>query len=321
MIFFVSIILLIFVNIIYKRLVHSNVNSANKFVLITGCDSGFGYALAHELDREGFHVLASVFDQSNVELLKSKLSEKAFVFRLDITHEKAIDEIFDVIKQKTSVLHALVNNAGIATGGYIDWTTMDTMRNLMNVNFFGHVAMTKRFLPLLIAKKDSRVVNVCSMCGFLALPGSGAYCASKYALESFSDCLRREMSPWKLRVSVIEPGTIRTTLTESMKIVLKKAWEQTPTDVKQRWGNAFFDRTYNFIMNSIFMRYAENPDKVVQVLKHAVASKQPQIRYKPGWQSAFVFYPLSLLPAGLVDYMFSLVLSSLPVGVEKQAKK
>ncbi|CAF4815893.1 unnamed protein product, partial [Rotaria magnacalcarata] len=70
--------------------------------------------------------------------------------------------------------------------------------------------MTKKFLPLLIAKRDSRVVNICSVAGYLSLSNMTAYCASKYALESFSDCLRREMVPWGLRVSIIEPGFMRT---------------------------------------------------------------------------------------------------------------
>ncbi|CAF4564649.1 unnamed protein product, partial [Rotaria magnacalcarata] len=125
-----------------------------------------------------------------------KLSSRATVFRLDITKEEDIEAAFQLVKQKTQVLHALVNNAGIVTSGYIDWIQVDTVRQLMNVNFFGHVTMTKRFLPLLIAKRDSRVINVSSICGFISLPGSTAYCASKCALESFCDCLRREMKPW-----------------------------------------------------------------------------------------------------------------------------
>ncbi|CAF3940330.1 unnamed protein product [Adineta steineri] len=175
-----------------------NIDPNGKYVLISGCDTGFGYQLAIELDHKGFHVLAGVYLQDNIISLQNKLSFNATVFQLDITNQNSIDTAFDIVTKKTKVLHALVNNAGLATGGHIDWISMQTMRKIMNVNYFGHVAMTKKFLPLLIAKRDSRVINMSSMCGYISLPGSSAYCASKYALESFSDCLRREMASWGL---------------------------------------------------------------------------------------------------------------------------
>ena len=179
-----------------------NVNPNGKYVLISGCDSGFGHGLAVELDQRGFNVLAGVLAADSVTSLSKTLSSKATVFRLDITRQEDIDGAFDLIQSKTKVLHGLVNNAGIALGSYIDWTTLEVMRRVMEVNFFGHVAMTKKFLSLLLAKRDSRVVNICSVMGFVSPPGMSAYCASKYALESFSDCLRREMAPWNLRVSI-----------------------------------------------------------------------------------------------------------------------
>jgi NAD(P)-dependent dehydrogenase (short-subunit alcohol dehydrogenase family) len=128
-----------------------NINPNDKYVLI----SGFGHGLAIELDKQGFNVLAGVLVPNNVISLKNELSSKATVFRLDITKQDDIDAAFDLVNEKTKVLHALVNNAGILAGGYIDWTSMEIMRKVMDVNFFGHVAMTKKFLPLLIAKRDS----------------------------------------------------------------------------------------------------------------------------------------------------------------------
>ncbi|CAF5220749.1 unnamed protein product, partial [Rotaria magnacalcarata] len=187
-----------------------DVNSQGKYVLISGCDSGFGNALAIELDKRGFNVLAGIFGEQSREALTTTLSARATVFSIDISKEDQINSAYEIVKDKTNVLHALVNNAGICENGLIDWTSMDTMRKLMDVNFFGHVAMTKKFLPLLIAKRDSRVINVSSIAGFLAEPSMAAYSASKYALESFSDCLRREMAVWGLRVSIIEPGAMRT---------------------------------------------------------------------------------------------------------------
>ncbi|CAF1085615.1 unnamed protein product [Rotaria sordida] len=315
-----TIISLILIFYILYRIFFSpaNIHTQGKYVLISGCDTGFGHTLAIKLDKQGFSVLAGVFVPDNVISLKDKLSSKATVFRLDITKQEDIDAAFELVNEKTKILHALVNNAGISIGGYIDWIQVDSARQMMNVNFFGHVAMTKKFLPLLIAKHDSRVVNMSSMCGFISLPGSGAYSASKYALESFSDCLRREMAPWNLRVSIIEPGTMRTTMTEGLEQSLKNIWLQLPIDVKKRWGEQFFEYLFKLVINSPFIRYSENPEKVIRVLEHAIISNAPRIRYRPGWQSSLFFYPLSILPTWLVDKILSLGFNVRPDGVKHQ---
>src|SRR5579871_6247920 len=116
-----------------------NINPNGKYVLISGCDSGFGHGLAVELDQQGFNILAGVFVSDNITSLKNQLSSKATVFRLDITKQEDIDAAFELVKAKTNVLHALVNNAGIAGGTYIDWTSLEIIRKVMDVNFFGHV--------------------------------------------------------------------------------------------------------------------------------------------------------------------------------------
>ncbi|CAF1214507.1 unnamed protein product, partial [Adineta ricciae] len=187
-----------------------NVDPKGKYVLISGCDTGFGNGLAIELDKQGYNVLAGVYSPDSVTTLTSQLSTKATVFQLDITKKESIESAYELVAAKTKTLHALVNNAGVSTGGHVDWITTESMRRIMDINFFGHVDMTKTFLPLLIARRGSRVINICSIAGFISPPSGSAYCASKYALESFSDCLRREMFSWGLHVSIIEPGIMRT---------------------------------------------------------------------------------------------------------------
>ena len=300
-----SLVVLIYVS--YRLYQHffptPNINPDGKYVLISGCDTGFGNGLASKLDGLGFHVLAGVYDSKNVEKLKQTLSPRATVFQLDVTRQDDIDSAYSLISTKTSTLHALVNNAGIGAGGYIDWISVDFMRRMMDVNFFGHVAMTKKFLPLLLAKEDSRVVNICSVAGYLTKPGMSAYSASKYALESFSDCLRREMAVWGLRVSIIEPGFMRTAIVEGHDKSLKTLWTGLASDVKDRWGEATLNQQVREVQNNIFMKAAEDPQKVVQALKHAVMNTVPRIRYRPGWQSSYVMFPLSRGPAWLVDWL------------------
>jgi 11-cis-retinol dehydrogenase len=297
-----------------------NINPNGKHVLISGCDTGFGHGLAIELDKQGFNVFAGVFNSTNETSLRNSLSDRATVFHLDITRTDDINAAFDLVKEKTNTLHALVNNAGISTSAYIDWMTMESMRQIMDINFFGHVEMTKKFLPLLITKRDSRVVNICSVAGILTAPMKSAYSASKYALESFSDCLRREMAPWGLRVSILEPGPMRTPIIEGHDQSMKKFWNESSIDVQERWGEDFLNVQSKKLSASLFYRHAENPDKVVQALQHAVLNSKPEIRYRPGWQSKLFFLPLSMAPAWLADFIINRTTNAgvNPASVRKQ---
>ncbi|CAF4816225.1 unnamed protein product [Rotaria sp. Silwood1] len=303
------IILAILLDLLYRiyRYIfpHPNIDPTGKYVLISGCDSGFGYELAIKLDKQGFNVLAGVYSPDNVITLKDKLSSKATVFRLDITKQEDIDNAFELVNEKTKILHALVNNAGISTSGFIDWISIETMRKIMDVNFFGHVAMTKKFLPLLIIKRHSRVINICSVAGIVTAPLKSAYSASKYALESFSDCLRREMAPWGLFVSIIEPGPMRTPIIEGHDKFMNKFWNELSTDVQQRWGEDFLKIQTKKLSDNFLYRHAEDPNKVVQVLQHSVINSKPEIRYRPGWQAKYFFLPLSMAPAWLADFILN----------------
>ena len=314
---------LVLVYVAYRLYYHfnptPNISPNGKYVLISGCDTGFGNGLAYELDQQGFNVLAGIYDLKNQATLTERLSSRATVFKLDITNQQDIDDAFELISSKTKVLHALVNNAGIGACGYVDWITVDSIRKVMDVNFYGHVSMTKKFLPLLIAKRDSRVVNICSVAGYLAAPGMAAYSTSKYALEAFSDCLRREIGQWNLRVSIIEPGFMKTAIVEGHDIGLRNIWNSMSTDVQQRWGEEHLNQQIALLSNPL-IKYAENPRKVVKALTHAVMNSVPQIRYRPGWQSGVLLFGLSCAPAWFADIMVKLTNTAAisPAGVRNQ---
>jgi len=99
---------------------------------------------------------------------------------------------------------------------------------------------------------------------------------------------------------------------------LRNSWLGLPTGVQERWGEQFFENALKSVMNSPFIRYPESPEKVIRVLKHAIMSTNPQIRYRPGWQSSLFFFPLSLLPVWLVDQIISLGFRVCPAGVKHQ---
>ena len=295
----------------------SSIDPHGKYVLISGCDTGIGHRLAIELDNSGFHVLAGVYNIDNKETLNNQLSSHATVFVLDITKQHDIDAAFALVKSKTSSLHGLVNNAGIADGGLIDWISLASVRQIMEVNFFGHVAMTKTFLPLLLVEPNSRVVNMSSAAGCLTAAGALSYSASKYALEAFSDCLRREMAVWNLHVSIIEPGFMHTPIIDGMGEKMRAVWVNCPNhETKKRWGEAYFQ---DWLAEGIKMatQTADDPIKAVRAVCHAVTSSAPRIRYRPGWQSSLFCFPLSMAPAWMVDLFIGLGQRkmALPTGV------
>jgi short-subunit dehydrogenase len=149
-----------------------------------------------------------------------------------------------------------------------------------------------------------------------------AYSESKYALESFSDCLRRELIPWGLRVSIIEPGFIRTLTIEGSHKSYEDFWLTFSKDVQARWGEEFLKEQYNNRATDIFIKYAEDPMKVVRALQHAVMNTKPYIRYRPGWQSNLIFFPLSMIPTWIIDLIMIKFNRStlLPASVYKQLK-
>ncbi|CAF1059077.1 unnamed protein product [Rotaria sordida] len=304
---------------LYQRLFpSSNIDPNGLYILINGCNTELSHLLAIELDKQGFNVLAGVFIPDDIALLKNKLSPKATVFHLDITKQEDIDAAFKLVTNKTEVLHALINYAEIISGSYIDWTSLEVMRKVMDMNFFGHVAMTKKFLPLLIAKRDSRIVNLSSISGIVSLKGTAAYSASKYALESFSDCLRREMTQWDLRVSLIERVTMRTCLLENPEDYIKNLLDELSIDVQDRWGINFLQNTIRRMINPPLVFYVDDSNKVIRAIKHAIMNTKPRIRYQPGLQSKLFLRFVRICPTYLMDKLLNIEVNSIPAGVHNQ---
>jgi len=166
----------------------------------------------------------------------------------------------------------------------------------------------------------NRVVTICSISGFISTPGTAAYSTSKFALESFCDTLRREMSPWDLKVAVIEPGAMLTPMISNYikrrDYKLEHLSKMLSDDIKERWGLEFVRK--RMMQDAIVYNLGQDPDVTVEILKHAVQSTNPEFKYHSGWQSAYILYPASLLPIGVLDFIFAVwtkLYSGTPGGV------
>jgi NAD(P)-dependent dehydrogenase (short-subunit alcohol dehydrogenase family) len=185
--------------------------SATRFVLVTGASRGLGRDMALHLVRNGFAVLAGVRADADGRRLAGEGGAGILPLLLDVTDRTGIRNAVEQVEQRVGApgLAGLVNNAGIASFGPLEQQPMDEFEAIFRVNVFGVQALTQAVLPAL-RRARGRVVNISSGNGRLALPHSGAYSASKFALEAMSDALRMEVAPWGIRVVVVEPGAMAT---------------------------------------------------------------------------------------------------------------
>jgi 11-cis-retinol dehydrogenase len=193
-------------------------------VVITGCDSGFGQEVVFRLVAEGFVVFCGCLKQ---ESMKQYGGEPLVIpLLLDVTNGKQVNEsYYTVLKwledpraEKKRFLHALVNNAGMGKGGYIDWTKLSDYFTCMDVNCFGMIRMVKAFLPIFKKQvvqntyRDAQIMNVISMAGLLGNGGlaHSPYEVSKNAAEAFTDGLRLEMKMFGIKVVALNPSFHKT---------------------------------------------------------------------------------------------------------------
>src|SRR5258708_5204131 len=176
-------------------------------IVITGAATGIGEAWALRLDGLGYRVFAGVRKAADGEALKKKASGQLSPVLLDVTSEESIGAAVRTIGEIP--LAGLVNNAGIVVPGPLELVPIALWRKQFEVNVIGQVAVPQAFLPMLRAGRG-RIVNMGSVAGRSALPFSGPYCASKFALEGLTDSLRMELRQFGISVSIVEPGAIRT---------------------------------------------------------------------------------------------------------------
>ena len=181
-------------------------------VLISGCSSGIGLALAREFSSRGCRVFATARKPEAIEHLKKEKMETA---ALDVTDQNSIEACVRGIIDKTGRIDVLVNNAGyMQMGPVIDISTND-MRRQFDTNVFGVAALTRAVAPHMIKKRSGLIVNIGSVSGICATPFAGAYCATKAALHALSDSLRMELAPFNIAVIVVQVGAIKSNIGEA----------------------------------------------------------------------------------------------------------
>jgi len=173
-------------------------------VLVTGAGRGIGLAITRHLSDRGWEVYATA--RSADDLRDLGRLPNVHPLPLDITDRSAVARLHEQLPSK---LDAVVNNAGIIVQGPVETLPLDDLSRQLEINVTAQIAVVQAVLPQL-REARGRVVFMSSVSGLITLPGAGAYSASKYALESLADALRMELRPWRIPVSLIEPGPTRT---------------------------------------------------------------------------------------------------------------
>jgi NAD(P)-dependent dehydrogenase (short-subunit alcohol dehydrogenase family) len=248
-------------------------------VLVTGASTGIGRACALRLDSLGFSVYAGVRREEDGLALKQQAGPDLHPLLLDITDIRAIDTAAEMLRADKRVgrLAGIVNNAGIAVAGPVEFIPLDDWRRQFEVNVFGMVAVIQRFLPML-RESRGRIVNMSSIGGLVGQPFVAPYVASKHAVEAISDALRIELRPWGIQVALVEPGAVATPI-----------WEKGVRDTTARLAAAagVMDLYGRVIarMGDISRQQEQrgvDPMRVAGAVAHALTSPRPRTRYLVG---------------------------------------
>ena len=274
----------------------------SRTVLVTGTSSGIGRGLCQALIKRGYKVFGTVRNRKDATELKKEFGENLDALLVDVTDEK------QVIKAKERVqnylngkpLTALINNAGIATLGPVEFLPTSDFKKQIDTKILGTFLCTKIFLPLLgtdnnLIGNPGRIINISSILGGkIGSPFMSGYCASKHAVEAFSESLRRELKPYRIKVIIVAPGSVSTPIWKEVK----KQKDQNKYH-KTKYGISFkkiLNSLESFDQNSLSMK------QLTSIIIKSIEIKNPKIRYNPTKDPIQKLWPY--IPKKIMDSFF-----------------
>jgi short-subunit dehydrogenase len=239
-------------------------------VLVTGAGRGIGLAITEYMSERGWDVYAAARSES--ALHKLDRLPNVHPIALDITDRSAVAALPN---QLPAALNGVVNNAGVIVNGPVEGLSIDDLERQLDVNVVAQIAVTQAVLPK-IREARGRLVFISSTSGFTTIPGTGAYSASKYAIESLGDALRIELRPWRIPVSLIEPGPIRTGMWDE---VLEEHDHMTKRLTEEHRALYASHLAGTRKLLGRIQKLTADPEKVAKAVNHALTSRRPKRRY------------------------------------------
>ncbi len=268
-------------------------------VLVTGASTGIGLAIAVRLDRLGYSVFAGVRKPEDGIRLQAAASPRLVPVQLDVTKPleiaAAAARIADAVGPRG--LAGLVNNAGVAGGGPIEFVPVDTVRQIFEVNVFGLLAVTQACLPMLRTARG-RVINIGSIAGKAVSPMVVPYGMSKHAVEALTDGLRLELGEAGIHASVIEPGAVKTPIWDKGVEALGDAERTLPKVALERYGAKL--KVFGKVLAHLNDR-GVSVELVADAVVDALEATTPKTRYLVGTDAKIRAFIARFLPNRLVD--------------------
>ena len=280
--------------------------NTQKIILITGTSSGFGLLTSARLAARGHFVYATMRDVSKQQPLLDKVAKRGgqvMVRQLDVTRPVSIRKVVDEIKNHHHHIDVVINNAGYGIGGFFEDLTDEEIRQQMEVNFFGVQNVCREVIPLMRECKQGTIINMSSIAAQSASPCFGAYNASKWALEGFSESLYHELSLFGINVVLMEPGTYPT------KIFFDNARYAQHFNNPQSPYYAWSQKLKNMVQNYT-NQLRRDPQDVAKLIEKIIDMKKPRLRYLSEWPSWLHVYSRKILPQRVYNYFYRKILFS-----------
>jgi NAD(P)-dependent dehydrogenase (short-subunit alcohol dehydrogenase family) len=273
----------------------------HRSVVVTGASTGIGHACVKALVAGGFHVFGSVRKQADADRLTQEFGSSLTPLIFDVTDEAAVAAGAKKVEAALDggTLYGLVNNAGIAVPGPLLYLKVDDFRHQLSVNLTGQLIVIQAFAPLLGADKErkgspGRIVMISSIGGKNALPFVGPYAASKFALEGFSESLRRELMVFGIDVVIVAPGAVATPI-----------WDKSDVDVTPYANTAYataLDKMKDFMVAN--GRKGLPAERIGETVRTALTTARPKVRYTVA-PNPFQVFLTRVLPRRTVDKMIA----------------
>lgn len=263
-------------------------------ILITGCSSGIGQATALRLKEAGYRVLATARQEIDLKKLRDQGFE---AFPLELSDPTSIRQSIAAILEATDGrLDALVNNAASALPGAIEDLSREQLRAQFESNVFGCIDLIQQIIPIMRRQGSGRIIQISSILGVVTMPYRGAYCASKYAIESLSDALRMELKNGGIDFILIEPGPIQS----EFRRHARETFEETLMN-KTSVHQAVYKHLYQ--QESTEIPFTLKPMAVAKLIQRALESTHPKARYYITFPAYFMMWARRLLPTRGLDWL------------------
>ncbi|MCV7359422.1 SDR family oxidoreductase [Mycolicibacterium fluoranthenivorans] len=269
-------------------------------VLVTGAGRGIGRTIAEELATRGWEVIAGVRSSTDVAAVGAA-HERITGVLLDVTDEEQLAALDAALPSR---LDAVVNNAGIVVAGPMETVTTDGWRKQLDVNVIGQLAVTRAVLPRL-RESHGRVVFISSVNGRLSTPLTGAYAASKFALEAAADALRMELAPWRIPVVLVEPAQTDTDMWRTADAMVSEVEADLTPQYRELYARHVAGMRRSV---PISQRLAVAPETVADVVYTALTSRRPRPRYVVGLGPKAQVALLTHIPTALRDRLLRVVM-------------